>query len=282
MTSNQNKVIQEFLEKCLFLDTESTGLDPKVAEICELGISISKGNEFSQDSMLFGTEEPIPFAASAKNNISRKMIAGLPTFAESTKEIDKFLNLNEFDFIVGHNVKYDKIIIESNVAKLSPKLKFAPGKKWLCTYRLAKKLFPKTEDTKEDIGHSLSFLRYYLDLDVPDDMGVHRAGADAFVCAKLFEYMCIEIYNVLGLKDNRDITAETFGELVYAYCTDPIEYDVLPFGKKYPGKKITSIARDDPRYLIWCLENMDTFNPDNFNYDEDLDLSIRRALEEVC
>ncbi len=35
----------------------------------------------------------------------------------------------------------------------------------------------------------------------------------------------------------------------------------LPF-KKYPGRTVEEILEEDPRYLLWLLENVDSFEVD--------------------
>lgn len=271
-------IVQEFLRQCLALDTESTGLCPTSAEICELGIYRFRDDidQLEETSQLFGTVEPIPFAASAKNNISRKMLVNIPTFVESIKEVDNLLDLNKFPFIVAHNIKYDKTILDSHYARLKPEQKFASDNKWICTYRLAKQLY-KPADANDTLSYSLSYLRYYLDIDVPESAAVHRAGDDAMVCYKLFEHMVQEIYELFN---DGIICAADLGDIVYSLSTAPIVHEVLSFGK-YKGQSLNEVAKNDPKYLMWCLDNMDTFKATDINYDHDLFLSLTEALEKV-
>jgi len=272
------KIVKQFLKECMGLDTESSGLNPLEAELCELGVYrwIDRRNEFDQDSMLFGTVEPIPFAASAKNNISRRMLEGLPTFLESITEVDRMLSLDNCTYIVAHNIKYDQTILEAHYKRISPDLHFADNNKWICTYRLAKQLY-KPADANDTLSYSLSYLRYFLDKDVPDEAAVHRAGDDAMVCFKLFEHIVNDVYNLFNDSIN---SVEDLADIVYGLSSAPIVYEVLPFGK-HKGKKLSEIANSDPKYLMWCLDNMDTFKKDDVNYDHDLFLSLTEALEKV-
>jgi DNA polymerase III epsilon subunit-like protein len=69
-----NNII-EFLKSVTVLDTETTDMNATVCEIVEVGSALYE-NYWTSANLLLGSNNPIAFKASAKNNISRKMIAG--------------------------------------------------------------------------------------------------------------------------------------------------------------------------------------------------------------
>ena len=269
--------VQEFLKQCLCLDTESTGLDPINDEICELGLyRYIENNDYTPTSILYGTTEPIPFSATACNNITRRMIDGKPKFVDSISTINKLLALDKYPYIICHNVRYDRLILESHFKRVDNNLEFAKDNKFICTMRLAKQLHKPTslEDT---LSYSLSYLRYFLNANVPDEFGTHRAQDDAYVCGKILEKLVEEIYQMFKDEIN---SVDDLGNIVYQLSSAPIVYEELPIGKKYKGMKIREIAEIDAQYLIWCMDTIHTLKEDNINYDEDLATSILNALED--
>src|ERR1700677_3044405 len=117
MTTNKKLIVNNFLSKVIVLDTESTGLDPTVVEICEVGVTYKGSDRIISEDRLFGTKDPIPFAASAKNNINRKMLEGKSAFKEEANFVKDILHIDDpkIEYFVAHNYKYDKTIIEANV-----------------------------------------------------------------------------------------------------------------------------------------------------------------------
>lgn len=275
MTKEQ--IVKELLELCLVLDTESTGINPKEAEICEIGVTKYIDETFKVESLLMGTINPIPFAASSKNNISRRMLAGRKVYAESLNEISNLMEVEKYPYFVAHNINYDKTIFQHNTqrAMQDNNVVFAPNAKWICTYRISRQLFVATPEDPE-LSYSLSHLRYHFDLDVPDDAGVHRAGDDSLVCAKLLE----RIANyVLDMLPDAATSGAELAEILHGMSSTTIVYDKINFGK-HKGRLMKEVALEDPKYLLWCLEKMENLNPESVNYEKDLDLSIRKALDE--
>ena len=272
----KHKIVENFLKQTIVIDTESTGIEPKEAEICEIGIAFSSdGKTCSSGGMLFGTKEPIPFAASSKNNISRTMLKSLPTIADLFEEAADILCLGDTSirYTAAHNYEYDMKILHSNFAAMS-KQGIADGfleRRWICTYRLAQHLFKPTGEHK-DISYSLNFLRYYFELPC-DHLTVHRAGDDSEVCWHLLKY--IANYVVDNVIPESELTDDfDLGKFLYHLTKEPIEYLTMPFGK-HKGELLTDVPMS---YYNWLLKNSDMINDQSPGYDPDFAASVEKEL----
>lgn len=270
------KIINNFLRKCIVIDSESTGLDSRTAEIAELGSThLDNNDKIIIQNELFGTIEPMPFMASNKNNISREMLKGLPIIKDSDVKVIRILKLgnDNYPYMVAHNAKYDKTILTSTFERnendeLANEL---AKKNWICTYRLAKHLFKPSPDNL-DFNYQLNYLRYAFDLDC-GNLGVHRAGDDSMVCFQLLKYIANYVLdNVIDLND----ISEDFdlGEFLVSYSESPIEINVMPFGKHFAQK-----LEDVPlSYYNWLLKNHGGLNADSDEYDPDFSIAIEKEL----
>ena len=275
--TNKKAILENFLKAVLVLDTESTGLDPKQVEICEIGNTLMIPRESSpqKNELLFGTKELIPFAASAKNNISRDMLSGLPTVGENIEGTFSILHLDNEDlkYNAAHNYVYDKVILESTfrregVEEFSDLLN---ERKWICTYRLAQHLFKPT--TTDGWSYSLNFLRYAFNLQV-DGLVCHRAGDDCFITFKLLEY--IANYVLDNVLDESELTDNfNLGEFLCDLSSSPIVYEVFPWGK-HKGVKLSDIPND---YYQWLLTKSDALDETKDGYNADLAASIEKELQ---
>ena len=130
MLNNQfdKTIVDSFLEKTVVLDTETTNLYAEKAEICELATATYNAGAFSwmHSSSLFGTIHPIPPEASAKNNISKSMLAGKPTFGQKWNIAAEMLDQGKKTYYIAHNSEYDRRVFENVVNRdnlnLGPKL----------------------------------------------------------------------------------------------------------------------------------------------------------------
>ena len=139
--------------------------------------------------------------------------------------------------------------------------------RWICTWRLSKQILINDFD---DIQYGLSYLRYRLDLDVPDSIGVHRADADAFVCAKLLDEL-IKIGLSNGMLDPNEELGSQLTELSWRFI--PIKK--WPIGGKHKGVLLTDLDND---YYAWALKTLDQLKEGSSNYDADLAESVRLVL----
>lgn len=254
----------------VILDTETTNLVPEKAEIVELATAKFINNDWHITTLLLGANNPIPPEASAKNHISNRMISGLPRFQDQLSKIDLMLNSEHSQYLVAHNSKYDQKVLETAwraVGNLQLAEKAGCNDYWICTHRLAKKLL---DFDFNDMQYNLSYLRYKLDLPVPDDMGSHRAGADTLTCALLFEFLVEYALATDKIKDTADLAQQ-----LHDICWDTIHVKTWPFGK-HKGKPLCDIETD---YYQWAIDNLDALKESHPSYDRDLAESIVIELE---
>lgn len=262
--------IDIFRSSVTVLDTETTNLIPEQCEIVEIAAARWDGTEWISKGILLGAYHGIPPEASAKNNISNRMIEGKPKFDQNVKNVKNLLNWPESRYFVAHNAAYDRASLIAAFTKMHGGSDIKVTKddsRWLCTWRLGKHVLSHTFG---DVQYGLGYLRYYLDLNVPDDIGVHRADADALVCAKLLDRL-IEIAVSNGQID----TDMDIGEQLNRLCWSHLDVKVWPFGK-HRGKPLSELDND---YFAWALKNLPQLQEDNSGYDPDLAESVRLLLE---
>jgi DNA polymerase-3 subunit epsilon len=153
-------------------DLETTGFLPGVDRIVEIGaVRFVNGEVESVFSTLVDPQRPIPPGASAVNGISDEMVAGKP------KIEDLLVPLAEFcgdDLMVAHNAAFDYQFLTAEFKRCEIA---TPRGLVLCTYLLAKKVFPGLANYK------LSTMVQHLNI---ESTGFHRAEEDATYCAKVF------------------------------------------------------------------------------------------------
>jgi len=217
------------MKKIIFLDTETTGNEPKKDFLCQLAYK-TNDETFCE---LYKPPIPIPPEASAITHISNKMVTEKKSFQESN-EYKKIKNLLENDesVMVAHNNKFDFEIIKKE--NINPK-------NTICTLRVARYL-----DKNNVIPqYKLQFLRYYLDLDI-EGAQAHDALGDVLVLEKLFERLFIKTKEEYKLNDNDAI------EKMIDISSRPSLMNIFNFGK-YNGSLVKDVAENDRRYLEWML-----------------------------
>ncbi|ANI31839.1 exodeoxyribonuclease X [Yersinia entomophaga] len=204
------------------IDTETCGLDGGIVEIASL--DLIDGRIVNPISDLISPDRPISLEAMAIHHITEEMVEGKPRIA---KAIGRYQGSQ---YYVAHNAPFDRGVL--------PEM----GGEWICTYKLARALYP-------DIKYSNQYLRYALRLEVtpPENLYPHRALYDCYITAALLQRI---------IKDS-GWSAEKMVELTQA----PLLLRTLKFGK-YRGQNIEQIAQQDPDYLRWMLKSVKDLTPD--------------------
>lgn len=210
------------------IDIETTGFpDEQPAGICEVGwvdVTIRENGAHSigeVESSLCHPGMPIPPVASAVHHIVDEDVADAPTQDEVVARA-----MSGADYFVAHNARFEQA--------------FLGGDKWICTYKVALRLFQDLD------SHSNQALRYLLKLPVDRKVAhlAHRAGPDAYVTAHLFCHM-------LKL---------TTGRQMFEWSLSPALQIKVGFGKHF-GKRWNDLAVEAPDYLQWVLQQ---------DFDEDV------------
>lgn len=260
--------IEQLLSESIVIDTETTSLDFKEAEIIQYaGDSAMKiierfaehGFEGAVPAQFFTAEKPITPETSSITTITNRTVEGCPKFSERQEVTESYIN--GFKYMVAHNSYYDEGVFKSYGMKFP---------QTICTMRFAKKLY------KDDINitkHNLSFLRYALDLPIPDDVPAHLADADVLVTTMLFARL-VEDAIVSG---DLDVEAGDLGGQITAWLDKPVIIKVMSFGK-HKGKKLVEVPID---YWQWALENFNSLNEEDSAFDKDFAASVTLAIEAI-
>lgn len=254
---------EEFLSNCIVLDTETTSLDFKLAEVIEYGYGLKFPHKWEIISNLYSAIEPILPEVSAVTNITNKMTAGKPLFeAGLLTDVNPILQtLVGKGSRVAHNAFYDRKVLEKYpLVELKTE--------WLCTMRWAKKLFA---DDATVTQYNLPYLRYRFDLQVPEDTEAHRAAADVMVTTLLLEFLLDETI-ARGIL----VPGSSYREQLEEWLAAPVRITTMPFGK-HKGLKLKDVPIS---YWKWALNNLDSLDEKSDLYDRDFADSVAEVIEE--
>lgn len=255
----------EFLQSCFVLDTETTHKDAKQAELIELGFCFFlDGGEWKSDNKLYRPDEPIDPEASSINHITDEMVANSPSFRDGVTNYNALLSQFGPTVIrVAHNAVYDQTVLDKYGVD-------SATRPWLCTFRMAKKLY--NNDPTVTLKN-LSYLRYRFKLEIPEDKrGAHQADVDAVIAAKLLEYMLTDLEG-RGILD----PDKSYYEQLMDWYEIPVVIEKMPFGK-YKGELLTEVPLS---YWKWAVNHLDTLDEDSAHYDADFANSVVAVIEKL-
>lgn len=204
------------------IDTETCGLQGGVVEVAS--VDVIDGQIVNPMSDLVSPDRPISRQAMAVHRITEAMVMGKPPIEEA------ILRYHGSPFYVAHNASFDR--------RMLPEM----HGEWICTMTLARQLWLGIKYGNQALRHSLK-----LDVTPPADLHAHRALYDCYVTAALL----IRIMDLSGWRaDEMSLRSQPAAQ----------RDDVLPFGK-YRGQALAVVARKDPGYLKWMLDNVKDLHP---------------------
>jgi len=151
-------------DRLAFIDLETTGANPLLDRVTEIGVVEVEGDRVSVWDTLINPERPIPQFIQQLTGISDAMVAGAPTFAQVAEELAERLHGRLF---IAHNARFDYGFVRNAYQRLGHRFRAEV----LCTVRLSRKLFP------EHHRHNLDSLIARHALIIGSDR--HRALTDA-------------------------------------------------------------------------------------------------------
>jgi len=251
---------EEFLQQCLVLDTETTSDQYKIAEIIESGFVIRENNDWTIFQELHKPKSgPIPPKIESICYIINAMVADKVPFVDSSETFQAVVDGYSSGYLVAHNNFYDMRVLENHGINMDKH-------SWICTWRMAKKLFNGVETITET---GLPYLRFALELDVPIEMHCHRAGNDSYMTGRLLETF-VDYMEEMGLLE----TDMPYGPQIAAWAAAPVIYERMPFGK-HKNEKMSDVPHS---YWQWAMRSTDWFDEESDSYDPDLAMSIHKAL----
>jgi len=153
------------------LDLETTGLDPQIHEIIEIGlVRFSEGEPRERLVWLVRPARPPSPEGLAVSGISPEELAAAPELAEVLPEV---LDRLAGAMVVAHNAPFDRAFLAAAAQRLGLRL---PPARWVDTLALARALWPRRT------GYSLQALRERLGLPAQG----HRALPDAEAAGRVF------------------------------------------------------------------------------------------------
>jgi exodeoxyribonuclease X len=223
--------------RILFLDTETTGVDPETVHICEVAFLLSTYEGFIRTpendillQELILPPEPVPPEASAIHHITNNMLADKPSIEDISGEIAEIVD--KADFLCAHNMPFDFTILNRQLPEVFGKI----GEDMkLDSLRLSRHVWPSIP------SHSLQALRYRFDLDADITGDAHRAMFDSELARSLVEYIL----------HSDIVTPDNWADLI-TYTQSALEVKIFSFGK-YRGKLVEDIAVQDRDYIKWLM-----------------------------
>jgi DNA polymerase III epsilon subunit-like protein len=149
------------------VDVETTGFSPREDRVVEVACVVidARLREIGTFASLVDPGRPIPPYATAVHGIRDRDVVGAPALEALAPRLRA---LTAGATVVAHNVAFDRRFLTC-----------LEDREWLCTLRLARRVFPRAP------AYANQALRDYLGIDDPRLRGraAHRAFADALVTA---------------------------------------------------------------------------------------------------
>ena len=165
-------------EKLVFLDLETTGANPTVDRITEIGlVEVDASGQASHWSSLVNPGVSIPEFIQQLTGISNDMVREAPSFNSLAKELFERLQGALF---IAHNARFDYGFLRNEFSEAG----YAFRSDVLCTVKLSRKLYP------EQSRHNLDALISRHGLKVS---ARHRALGDADLLWQLWQKIHAEL-----------------------------------------------------------------------------------------
>lgn len=261
--------LNEFLQSVIVTDTETTGVD-SVDDIIEFSASFPETSTEDIDGIINYTArykplKDVPPEASAVHFITTEELQNCGTYVDDLPNLDQIFGARKY--YIGHNVQFDRRMMTDNEFKYRNSVSeyLTDSSRWICTLRLAKKLFAEDVEFK-NLTLSYLWFKFGLYHDVNRPVNAHAAKDDVFMCyqvlVKLIE-VCIERGHV---DPNQEI-----GQQISDFCNTPMRYRVMPFGK-HKGEQMSTVPLN---YIEWMIRNSDVLDEANPNYDMDFAYTLQ-------
>ena len=170
------------------LDFETTGLSPaNGARIIEVSArEIIDGNATKELSSFVDPNIDVPPEITALTGITSAMIRGAPSSSVVMRELVSFIGRSP---IIAHNASFDLKFLKSEAVDLRTTTELRA----ICTLLLSRRIFPGKN------SYRLGAIIAELGIAIPSKL--HRASADTYVTALLFEQICKHTKQKCGGRD---------------------------------------------------------------------------------
>lgn len=229
------------------VDFETTGFDPEKDRPCSFAavrVGPLMGHQ-APDEHSYRIMDPgiqIPAQASAVHHLTNKMLDGQPSPQDAMADWWDNDPTSRCHVLVAHNAEFDSKFMEA----------VAPGRAsvpWLCTMRLAKKLWPDDEHSNNQ------YIRYQhnVEVSIPEGLSAHHALYDTIVTAANLRMLLGEYLNRCSEPSLVDILQ------IIDWTKEPILLGTCRFGNKHYGDPWKEVPRS---YLRWMWSNVTDMDMD--------------------
>ncbi len=232
----------------IFLDTETTGNEPKKDRLVQVCYQIGKEVRVGY----FKPPIPISVKAMSITHITNKMVEDKEPFADSEfrKELQSLLTEG---VLVAHTALFDIAMLKNEGMEVP---------RFIDTLRVTRYLDPENKIPE----HNLQYLRYFLELEVE---GIaHDAVGDVNVLVALFERLFKKVRE-------QEVSDEAALEKMIEVSARPTLFNHFIFGK-YKGRPIAEVLATDRRYLEWLLNEKQQAETDT---EEDWIYTLKHFLK---
>ena len=154
-------------------DTETTGLDPALGKIVEIGaVKFDRRGIVARYNVLINPEMPMPEEAGKVNGITDAMLKDKPVIADVFPDFFDFIGTG---VLVAHNAPFDINYVNAELKRIG---KSPLANKAVDTRIFAKEVFPGLS------SYALQDLAVQFGITA---LEAHRAEDDARVCMELFD-----------------------------------------------------------------------------------------------
>lgn len=255
--------INKFFNNIVVADVETTGVTDD-SDIIELSMSYPTGIDNQLDDIAnftsrFNPTHPVPPDASAIHYITTNELINEPDYKSMAITITELFS--QKTYYVGHNVQFDRrMLIENHNRSDCSSVIFENDDSWICTLKLAKKLFAEDPEFK---NLTLSYLWFKFELYKDSNVKIspHSAKDDVYMCYKVLAHL-LNIAVERGMVD----PSKEIGRQLTDITNSPTLYKAVPIGK-YKGTVMEEVPMD---YIVWMLANSDMLNENMPNFDADL------------
>lgn len=218
-------------DKYIFVDLETTGLNPNQDRICQLGVILPNGEEINR---IVNPGVPIPAAVTAIHGIDDQIVKLAPSFEDFAADLIK--GLEEASIFVAYNFVFDFQFLQNELFRTVHYELKEEDFTFLDPYKIFRKMFPHS------LANAYSF---YTGKEI---VGAHSAIHDIRATKEVLDKQR-ELYTELFSKDAKYVEEFTIGDTSiigkwFAKADDGIRYKQ----GKYRGELVTP---GQETYLKW-------------------------------
>lgn len=231
----------ELKNPIIFLDLETTGVDPAKDRIVEISmVKVSPSGEREIKTRRLNPEMPIPAGATAVHHITDEDVKDCPTFKAVAKSMAAYM---EGCDLAGYNSnKFDIPVLAEEFLRAGVDID------------LKKRKFVDVQNIFHQMEQRtlVAAYKFYCDKELD---GAHSAEADTLATLEVLEAQ-LDRYgeqlrndiDFLSEFSSRSRFADYAGRIVY----DDNDVEVFGFGK-HKGRPVAQVFREEPSYYAWMM-----------------------------